>query len=78
MLYVERSAVVSLDLKALNSYKTKNFRREKMEVFGWKGFPGGENTAKYYVLCDSRNVSPSSSLLLSASLLFFLFLIDFL
>jgi len=36
---VERSAAVSLDLKALNSYKTKNFRREKMEAFG---VPGGK------------------------------------
>lgn len=31
---VERSAAVSLDLKALNSYKTKNFRRGKTEGFG--------------------------------------------
>ncbi len=34
---VERSAAVSLDLKALNSYKTKNFRRGKMEGFGVPG-----------------------------------------
>lgn len=34
---IEHSAAVSLDLKALNSYKTKNFRRGKMEGFSVPG-----------------------------------------
>lgn len=43
-----------------------------------EGVPGGREYSKIYVLYDSRNISPlspSSSLFLSASLLFFLFLL---